>query len=938
MGAIDAKQVDLETARAERARAEAALSDAVARARGALATARSHAANEVDQNTVACRQVAQGLPVALTDDWSTERWADWDPTSTGLPRWLRIGALLEGGDEIAPALIPFIGSHRPLVIRSRGEAQAEVARSLLQAITTRIAVLLPHGVNFYLVDPAREGRTFPMSGDLSNVMPRSGDVRGDLERLFSDCARITTTYPDAPLDRLPDEIRLTERFNLVVAADFPRQYDSRAIEAIHRVARLAPAGALLVVHHDLDADRPGEFDDLVLDDAYVLDATAPELELTWHGLRTKLRLDTPPEPERSRGLLGAIRDAAPSEPIVPFTTVIDAESGSWWQEASDKRIEAHVGRAGASGTLAIVFGVDAEGRPRAHAAQAAGTGAGKSTLFHTLITSLATRYSPDELRLYLIDGKNGSEFQLYTDLPHAEVVSLQTPPELARSVVTELVDEMDRRHALFQDAGLEEKVRDFPYYRDRVGSLPRLLLIVDEYQDLFEGDDDGVASSALIRLAEKGRSAGVHVYIASQGFSVPGLLHRDSVFRNVHTRVALEMSQEEVTSLSEFGSGGRALIRSHCTHVGRAVVNSRGGADDANSAGKVALLTEDDLATLLPMLRRKADETGGVERRPIVFRGGQQPALRSSPVVSTLLTLDDRSPTSLEAAARRPWALGGFDQPHWLAAESPLPLLLGRELSVRGGAIAVLERRSAENVVFVGANPEILAATATSALASAALSRSAGGFGAVLLDSLPAGGSWTGVLETAGADLLQGSGHSVLVGASSIDDHLATIEEEIVRRSATADAERGSLPSILLVGLDLDRVGALVQIPGDYGPEPSELGSRLQSILDRGPALGVHTWLGFRSVASLEQVLPERSVRAFRHRVALQISEDDSFSLFGNSQGASVQGPEPRPVRAIYLDTQRGEHLRFLPHTTADQPDGSLASDLASLRARMGGR
>jgi S-DNA-T family DNA segregation ATPase FtsK/SpoIIIE len=80
---------------------------------------------------------------------------------------------------------------------------------------------------------------------------------------------------------------------------------------------------------------------------------------------------------------------------------------------------------------------------------AAMTTSGKSNLYHVLLCGLARRYSPEELNVYLIDGKDGVEFQPYRSLPHARVVALHSEPELSRSVLAELVAEMGRRNELF---------------------------------------------------------------------------------------------------------------------------------------------------------------------------------------------------------------------------------------------------------------------------------------------------------------------------------------------------------------------------------------------------------------------------------------------------------------------------------------------------------
>ena len=102
---------------------------------------------------------------------------------------------------------------------------------------------------------------------------------------------------------------------------------------------------------------------------------------------------------------------------------------------------------------------------------------------------------------------------------------------------------------------------DFASYRERgepTGELPWILLLVDEYQELFDDDRDGVASALLRQLAEQGRSAGIHLLLGSQRFGAAGMLHQTAIFGNVHLRMAMQMTDDNVQALTEFGRQGKA--------------------------------------------------------------------------------------------------------------------------------------------------------------------------------------------------------------------------------------------------------------------------------------------------------------------------------------------------------------------------------------------
>src|SRR6185436_18063163 len=121
------------------------------------------------------------------------------------------------------------------------------------------------------------------------------------------------------------------------------------------------------------------------------------------------------------------------------------------------------------------------------------TGSGKSTLLHALITQLALNYSPDEVELYLIDFKKGVEFKTYAThaLPHARVVAVESEREFGLSVLQRLDGELKFRGERFRDAGVTDLngYRAEMDVRRRTGGdeivMPRVLLIVDEFQEFF---------------------------------------------------------------------------------------------------------------------------------------------------------------------------------------------------------------------------------------------------------------------------------------------------------------------------------------------------------------------------------------------------------------------------------------------------------------------
>ena len=137
------------------------------------------------------------------------------------------------------------------------------------------------------------------------------------------------------------------------------------------------------------------------------------------------------------------------------------------------------------------------------------------------MTNLALRYSPDEVELYLVDFKKGVEFKAYARamLPHARVVAIESEREFGLSVLQRLDAELRTRGDLFRNRGMQ----DLKNYRNAEPSarMPRILLIIDEFQELFV-EDDRIAqeSSPAVGSAGAARPCIRHSRVAR--FADPG--------------------------------------------------------------------------------------------------------------------------------------------------------------------------------------------------------------------------------------------------------------------------------------------------------------------------------------------------------------------------------------------------------------------------------
>ncbi|MFB1289799.1 FtsK/SpoIIIE domain-containing protein [Helicobacter pylori] len=173
------------------------------------------------------------------------------------------------------------------------------------------------------------------------------------------------------------------------------------------------------------------------------------------------------------------------------------------------------------------------------------SGSGKSNFLHVLIQNLAFYYDPDEVQLFLLDCKEGVEFNAYTDpiLEHARLVSVASLVSYGITFLKWLCDEMEKRAELFK----QFKVKDLSDYRKH-DEMPRLIVVIDEFQVLFnDKKGKGEMERHLNALLKKGRSYGVYLVLATQTMRNIGI--SDSIKGQIANRIALPMDADDSSKI-----------------------------------------------------------------------------------------------------------------------------------------------------------------------------------------------------------------------------------------------------------------------------------------------------------------------------------------------------------------------------------------------------
>ena len=552
---------------------------------------------------------------------------------------------------------------------------------------------------------------------------------------------------------------------------------------------------------------------------------------------------------------------------------------------------------GSDATPSAVIGVGTDGpvtvdlaRDGPHALIVGTTGSGKSELLRTLVAGMAATHPPDAVEFVLVDYKGGAAFAECAALPHTAGVVTDLDAQLTARALRSLACELRRREAIFAAAG----VRDLAEYRSQARPLavPATVLVVDELAALVQELPEFV--SGLVTIAQKGRSLGIHLVLATQ--RAAGAVPSD-VRANTALRIALRVT-DAADSLDvidrpdaadlDRACPGRALVRIAGGTTIPVQTSFVGGTGTGYDPAAVSVLELDrwrgiqpdpdaeapaisDLGALVAAIRRAASERG-LERAHSPW----------------LPPLPDRTPVPASGAASHVVPLGVVDLPDQQAR-----------------AALQLDLRRAGSVVFAG-GPRSGRTTALCTLALVAAQR------------LSPRQLQVQVIDFAGGELavLERLPH---VG-STVTGDIATAARVLTRlleRCAQPAGEDAPVMLCLLDGWE-----NFVDAAEDY--DGGRAVDTARALLRAGPSRAVTV-----AVAGDRGALTPRLAAAVAHKIVLRLTDAADYALAGIATGAVPRDMPPgRALRA-----EDSAELQ-LAHVGEEPTDAARAEVIARIRTR----
>jgi S-DNA-T family DNA segregation ATPase FtsK/SpoIIIE len=537
-----------------------------------------------------------------------------------------------------------------------------------------------------------------------------------------------------------------------------------------------------------------------------------------------------------------------------------------WRSQPDGSLAAPVGETEAG---PLVLDLVADGP---HGLVAGTTGSGKSELLRTMVASMAASVDPTGLNFVLIDYKGGSAFDACAELPHTVGLVTDLDAHLGERALVSLEAELRYREGCLRRVGAS----DIAEYRELSDvPLPRLVVIIDEFAALAKELPAFVAS--LVDIAQRGRSLGVHMLLATQR---PSGVVSENIRANTNLRIALRV-QDGADSTDVIGDNRAASIGRRLP--GRAFLRL-GPAE--TFPFQAALVTGSGREVIAAGIR--------AFRFGFEPRGAATPTAASGPtdLETLVVAIQDAARSAGIPPARRPWL---EPLPSVLAPGTVAPLAMDEGIGVTIGLLDDPYRQAQVPFSWRGDRGNLLifgaagAGTSTALLGIATRLASVYSPDRVHLYGIDYDGQ--GLLDLRP---LPHTGAMVAAEDSERQQRLIRLlrgEIEQRRRHAGSAGTLRDLPAIVLLIDEYAGLRAAFDEAGDHRHLDA-----LHRIIADGPGLGIYTI----ATAKRASAFPSSVASVVAEKLIMNLADANEMSGFG-LYGSSV--PAFVPGRAINLST-----------------------------------
>lgn len=496
-----------------------------------------------------------------------------------------------------------------------------------------------------------------------------------------------------------------------------------------------------------------------------------------------------------------------------------------------------------------------------------------------------TYYSPKELQMYLLDF-SGVEFDVYArhKLPHARVIAPEAEREFGLSILKEVFEEGNRRMALCRDNGVTNIVELKRTNPDIV--VPRLLVIIDEFQKIFEIENDNISKEANAKIhaiIQEYRKFGINLILATQKLPAKNIVPYDLIAN----RVLFKSDPNDFNNLIRWPHSApqpRLL-------TGTCIYNNESGAEIANCLTRSFFINaskelEDLLDEVFDFASAHPEMMDNHELRS--FRSDELPQF-SERIVS---------------------------ERHYEPKDAPreVGVYMGESIAIAPCHVYVpLTKDSNNNILIIGGVPNIAKGIAYYTLASEVAVHTEKSCNVILMNFMMEDDPMQSIFQSEMFAAV--SNHCNLHEAKTAEDVkecLQFVKDEVI--DARKNDPSKPMTHFFINIFEFQR-GRMFDEKGNYGDLQSECSRLLEYVMKNGPMVGVFTVLQVDNLSNLNRI-GYNTQNMFSHRIALQMSEQDSDKIVGNSAANKllVLNRPATNYRALYYNNVNNLTTKFKPY------------------------
>jgi hypothetical protein len=813
---------------------------------------------------------------------ATLPWSDMTPDVLGdnpcskpaLPSQMRVGELYnenlgdaEGPRFTIPAFLP-ISKRKGLFFHSP-DGQVGKSETVLQSAALRLLCSLPVGAaQVHLIDLPTRGRAFASLSSLDQKFAPIAPGKPDaVTKFLNEMEERVATITRSCLSRHewicdynranPDEAEL---YHFICISGFPTGLEEEHVEAIQRLLHEeCAARAGIYFFFSSEGGRPNHsgFADIpyIFTDGEKAEIVDSDIDTSGAGEFSDLALIPDALPENAAELVDFLNASLKAKPKQKKISVSVDESDVWASSAASG-VAIPIGKAGKE-EMHFRLGNDSVVH---HALVGGATGTGKTILLHNIILNAAELYSPEDLQMILMDFKEGTEFACYEGLPHMRVLSIASELHFGHSVFEWLVGERMRRATLFKKAGVANLA---DYMKKTEQKLPRILVLMDEFQRVLADPSIGSQVSMLLDdIVRTGRSFGINLILSTQ--SLANVQMESSTLTSLGLRVCLRLSEQETTKFLNHDNS----VPTGFNRPGQALYNETEGRPEGNAEFQVAFVDVSEIPNRCRALREREAQRFGraVVEEARIFHG-EMPANPAGriPAIST----------------------------------DKLQAFIGEPLKISADPVAVtFEQQDGANLLALGQGMEILN-TLSNNLAAQFL-QSPLNPQILVADSLP-------LAKERWADFVE-KGVQFLATPVQVNTALDELTMELENRKLDEQSESFATKVFFLIEPQLNKA-----FPIGNGMDASPAAMKVNTLLEQGPRVGIHTVLITSRLARTTKVIGQfdrLNMQYFATRIAFR--SDEAETLLGYDAPTKNIGE----FSGVLYDETTGETTPFQTYDT----------------------